>query len=47
MAQSPLEEYGKRTYDKTVQRLKQEQEARETPLQKLLAAKKDIQPTKP
>jgi len=36
MTQSPLEEYRKQTYDKTLQRLKQEQESRETPMQKLL-----------
>lgn len=41
---SPLEEYRRLTYDKTIQKLKQEQEERETPVQKLLAAKTDIQP---
>lgn len=45
---SLLEEYRRLTYDKTIQKLKQEQESRkiETPLGKLLAAKTDIQPPK-
>lgn len=45
MTQSPLEEYRKQTYDKTVQKLKDEQELKKTPLQLLLA--KGTQPTKP
>lgn len=45
MTQSPLDEYRKQTYDKTVQKLKDEQEAKKTPLHLLLA--KGTQPTKP
>ncbi len=44
MTRSPLDEYREQTYDKTVQKLLQEQESRQTPVQKLLA-KTDIQPT--
>lgn len=45
MIQNPLDEYRKQTYDKTVEKLKQEQEARKTPLQELLT-KSANQPTK-
>jgi len=46
MTQSPLDEYRKQTYDKTVQKLKQEQELRQTSLQKLLTTNSVNQFTK-
>lgn len=42
---SPLDEYRRLTYNKTVERLLLEQEAKKTPLQELLT-KSSNQPTK-
>ncbi len=36
MTQSPIEEYLSAAYDKTIQKLKQEQESKRTPFQELL-----------
>ena len=44
---SPLDEYRRLTYNRTIEKLRQAQESKGTPLQKLLAAKTDIQSTKP
>jgi hypothetical protein len=44
MTQTPLEQYRSTTYDLTVAKLKQEQEAKKTPLQELLT-KSANQPT--
>lgn len=46
MTQSPLEQYRSTTYDLTITKLKQEQQARKTPLQELLAKNANQPPKK-
>jgi len=46
MTQSPLDEYRELTYDRTIKKLKQEQQLKQTLLQKLLTTKSVSQFTK-